>query len=220
MTSTAPRRLGTAHHPQENTGYAEAALPIVETFHSVQGEGLWTGTSAFFIRLAGCDVGCPWCDTKISWSTRSHVQVAITDLVHQAQLAQPFMVVITGGEPLMHDLSPLTQTLKQAGLRLHLETSGAHPFSGQFDWISLSPKRFKPPQPGIYDRAHELKVVIANDEDLVWAETQAAQVPATTVKLLQPEWTSDQSQQLVFDYVKQHPDWRISLQTHKFLGVR
>ncbi|MEL6331986.1 MAG: 7-carboxy-7-deazaguanine synthase QueE [Cyanobacteria bacterium J06626_26] len=214
MNSTAPRRVGTAYPPQDT------ALPIVETFHSVQGEGLWTGTSAFFIRLAGCDVGCPWCDTKISWSTRSHVQVAITDLVHQAQLAQPFMVVITGGEPLMHDLSPLTQTLKQAGLRLHLETSGAHPLSGQFDWISLSPKRFKPPQSGIYTHAHELKVVIANNEDLVWAETQAAQVPATTVKLLQPEWTSNQSQQLVFDYVKQHPDWRISLQTHKFLGVR
>lgn len=214
MNSTAPRKVGTAYPPQDT------ALPIVETFHSVQGEGLWTGTSAFFIRLAGCDVGCPWCDTKISWSTRSHAQVAITDLVHQAQLAQPFMVVITGGEPLMHDLSPLTQTLKQAGLRLHLETSGAHPLSGQFDWISLSPKRFKPPQSGIYTHAHELKVVIANGEDLVWAETQAAQVPATTVKLLQPEWTSNQSQQLVFDYVKQHPDWRISLQTHKFLGVR
>ncbi len=194
--------------------------PIVETFHSVQGEGLWTGANAFFIRLAGCDVGCPWCDTKISWSTKHHAQVTVKDLVQQAQAAQPFMVVITGGEPLMHDLAPLTQALKQADLRLHLETSGAHPFSGQFDWVSLSPKRFKPPQADIYARASELKVVIANAEDLNWAAAQAAQVPTATVKLLQPEWSSDQSQQLVFDYVKQHPDWRISLQTHKFLGVR
>lgn len=194
--------------------------PIVETFHSVQGEGLWTGTSAFFIRLAGCDVGCPWCDTKISWSTKPHGIIAIEELQQQAQAAQPFMVVITGGEPLMHDLTPLTQALTQAGLRLHLETSGAHGLSGQFDWISLSPKRFKPPQPEIYNCVHELKVVIANPEDLAWAETQALLVPQTTVKLLQPEWTSDESQQLVFDYVKQHPNWRLSLQTHKFLGVR
>lgn len=194
--------------------------PIVETFHSVQGEGLWTGVNAFFIRLAGCDVGCPWCDTKISWSTKPHGSVAIGDIVQQVQTAQPFMVVITGGEPLMHDLVPLTQALQQAGQRIHLETSGAHPLSGQFDWISLSPKRFKPPQPHIYGHASELKVVIANQEDLEWAETQAKQVPESTVKLLQPEWTSDQSQQLVFDYVKQHSTWRISLQTHKFLGVR
>ncbi|MEA5467009.1 7-carboxy-7-deazaguanine synthase QueE [Leptothoe sp. PORK10 BA2] len=222
MTSIDPRRVGTAHHlrPQSPPTLTIKALPIVETFHSVQGEGLWTGVSAFFIRLAGCDVGCPWCDTKISWSTKPHGEVAITDLVQQAQAAQPFMVVITGGEPLMHDLTPLTQALKQAGLRLHLETSGAHPFSGEFDWVSLSPKRFKPPQPEIYTQADELKVVIAHGEDLTWAAAQAERVSAATVKLLQPEWSSAQSQQLVFDYVKQHPDWRISLQTHKFLGVR
>ncbi|MEM6252767.1 MAG: 7-carboxy-7-deazaguanine synthase QueE [Cyanobacteria bacterium P01_D01_bin.156] len=179
---------------------------------------MWTGTSAFFIRLAGCDVGCPWCDTKISWSTKPHGKVAITDLVQRAKAAQPFMVVITGGEPLMHDLTPLTDALKASGLRIHLETSGAHSLSGQFDWISLSPKRFKPPQLDIYPLAQELKVVISNAEDLAWAEAQAEQVSETTVKLLQPEWTG--GQQLVFDYIKQHPSWRISLQTHKFLGVR
>ena len=194
--------------------------PIVETFHSIQGEGGWTGTNAFFIRLAGCDVGCPWCDTKKSWSTKPHPQMAVSDLVQQAQAARPFMVVITGGEPLMHDLVPLTQLLRQAGLRIHLETSGAYPLSGQFDWISLSPKQFKPPRPDSYAHADELKVVIANEDDLAWANEQAAQVPVTTVKLLQPEWTNEHSQQLVFDYVKQYPDWRISLQTHKFLGVR
>lgn len=211
MKQKSSQMVGNAH---------PTAYPIVEIFHSVQGEGVWTGANAFFIRLAGCDVGCPWCDTKISWSTKPHGTIAVEDLVQQAQVAQSFMVVITGGEPVMHDLAPLTQSLKQADLRLHLETSGAHPLSGQFDWISLSPKRFKPPQPEIYAQAHELKVVIANQEDLTWAEAQADLVPETTVKLLQPEWTSDQSQQLVFDYVKQHPDWRISLQTHKFLGVR
>ncbi len=214
------KTVGRAHPTNAVMVGGATAYPIVETFHSVQGEGFWTGTNAFFIRLAGCDVGCPWCDTKISWSIKPHATVAVEDLVQQAQTAQPFMVVITGGEPLMHDLIPLTQALKQAGLRLHLETSGAHPLSGQFDWISLSPKRVKPPQPEIYAHAHELKVVIANRDDLAWAEAQAALVPETTVKLLQPEWNSDQSRQLVFDYVKQHPGWRISLQTHKFLGVR
>ncbi|MBT9312606.1 7-carboxy-7-deazaguanine synthase QueE [Leptothoe kymatousa TAU-MAC 1615] len=214
-----PANVGTANVGTAGHGHP-TAYPIVETFHSVQGEGVWTGTNAFFIRLAGCDVGCPWCDTKISWSTKPHAPINLGELVHQAQAAQPFMVVITGGEPLMHNLLPLTQSLQQAGLRLHLETSGAHPLSGDFDWISLSPKRFKPPQPEIYAHAHELKVVIANSDDLGWAEAQAAQVPETTVKLLQPEWTSDHSQQLVLDYVKQHPAWRISLQTHKFLGVR
>ena len=194
--------------------------PIVETFHSVQGEGVWTGTNAFFIRLAGCDVGCPWCDTKISWSTKPHPLVRVDALVQQASAVNPFMVVITGGEPLMHDLMPLTQSLRQAGLRIHLETSGAHPFSGQFDWVSLSPKRFKPPLPNIYAHVDELKVVIANQDDLTWAMEQATQVPVTAIKLLQSEWTSDQSQQLVVDYVKHHPDWRVSLQTHKFLGVR
>ncbi|MEM1251658.1 MAG: 7-carboxy-7-deazaguanine synthase QueE [Cyanobacteria bacterium P01_H01_bin.21] len=194
--------------------------PVVETFHSVQGEGVWTGTNAFFIRLAGCDVGCPWCDTKISWSTKPYPLVSVDDLVQQARAVNPFMVVITGGEPLMHNLVLLTQSLRRAGLRIHLETSGAHPFSGQFDWVSLSPKRFKPPVPDIYAHVDELKVVIATQDDLTWAMEQAAQVPITAIKLLQPEWTSDQSQQLVVDYVKHHPDWRVSLQTHKFLGVR
>ncbi|MDV3352087.1 7-carboxy-7-deazaguanine synthase QueE [Leptothoe sp. LEGE 181152] len=199
---------------------AETTYPIVETFHSVQGEGTWCGASAFFIRLAGCDVGCPWCDTKISWSAKPHPQQTMGELVKQAHTAQPFMVVITGGEPLMHDLAPLTQALRQAGLRIHLETSGAHPFSGEFDWVSLSPKRFKPPQSSIYAQADELKVVISTEDDLIWAQEQAAQVPVTTIKLLQPEWTSDHSQRLVFDYVKRHSGWRMSLQTHKFLGVR
>ncbi|MEO1620143.1 MAG: 7-carboxy-7-deazaguanine synthase QueE [Cyanobacteria bacterium J06632_3] len=195
-------------------------LPIVETFHSVQGEGFWTGVNAFFIRLAGCDVGCPWCDTKHSWSTKHHVNRDVSDLVSEAISHQPYMVVITGGEPLMHDLQPLTTELRRAGLRIHLETSGAYPLSGQFDWIALSPKQFKPPLPGIYSRADELKVVIDDTSDTAWAELQAQKVSSRTVKLLQPQWESSQAQTLVFDYVLSHPAWRVGLQTHKFLGVQ
>lgn len=201
------------------------SLPVVETFHSVQGEGVWSGHNAFFIRLAGCDVGCTWCDTKHSWPMQAHPVVSIEDLVNQAIASAPFMVVITGGEPLMHDLTALSMALhranrKDANFRVHLETSGSHPLSGQFDWITLSPKRFKPPLQEIYDLANELKVVIGEPDDLVWAEQQASSVSSGVVKLLQPEWTSPQGQQLAINYVLAHADWRIGLQTHKFLEVR
>lgn len=196
------------------------SLPIVETFHSIQGEGAWSGASAFFIRLAGCDVGCPWCDTQHSWNTRRHPQRPIGELVAAAQSAQPQIVVITGGEPLMHDLSALTAALQSAGLSVHLETSGAHPFSGHFDWVTLSPKRFKPPHASIYAHVSELKVVVAAAADLAWAEQQATQVAANVDKRLQPEWATPDSQERVFRYVLQHPEWRVSLQTHKFLGVQ
>lgn len=217
-------------------------LPVVETFHSVQGEGFWTGVNAFFIRLAGCDVGCPWCDTKHSWPMAHHPMRAVEDLVTEAIAANPFMVVITGGEPLMHDLQSLTTDLHAAQLRVHLETSGSHPLSGQFDWISLSPKRYKPPLEEIYHHADELKVVIGEPADLVWAETAATKVSPQTIKVLQPRWVSgvlsqsltespikaqtknaqasEVGQRLVFDYVLSHPSWRVGLQTHKFLGVR
>jgi 7-carboxy-7-deazaguanine synthase len=195
-------------------------LPIVETFHSIQGEGYWAGVSAFFMRLALCDVGCPWCDTKISWSDKHHPRRTIDELVAEAQAAHPQFVVITGGEPLMHDLQPLTTALKQAGLRIHLETSGSHPYSGEFDWVTLSPKPFKPPLPEIYDRADELKVVIATPEDLLWAEQQSRLTRAAAWRYLQPEWNSPTSQNLVFAYILQHPNWRMSLQTHKLLGVQ
>jgi 7-carboxy-7-deazaguanine synthase len=201
-------------HPK---GYT---LPVVETFHSLQGEGFWTGHSAFFIRLAGCDVGCPWCDTKHSWPMRRHPRQSIEDLVQEAVQSAPQFGVITGGEPLMHDLTVLTERLQAAGLRVHLETSGAHPLSGHFDWITLSPKPFNPPLPAIYPHAQELKMIIQAADDLIWAEQQAAKVSENTVLLLQPEWDSPQSQSLVFDYVRQHPRWQMSLQTHKYLGVR
>lgn len=211
-TTTSPTAdLSPAHSP---------TLPIVEMFHSIQGEGSWAGTNAFFIRLAGCDVGCPWCDTKLSWNPKRHPQQQIEDLVVVAQAANPAIVVITGGEPLMHDLTALTQQLKAAGLQVHLETSGAHPFSGSFDWVTLSPKRFKPPHSSVYPQANELKVVVADEVDLAWAEQQATRVAPTVEKRLQPEWETAKSQQVVFDYVLKNPQWRVSLQTHKFLGVQ
>lgn len=223
--------LQTADQTAAAVQTAAAMLPVVETFHSVQGEGFWAGVSAFFIRLAGCDVGCPWCDTKHSWPMGSHPARAVGDLADEAIAANPFMVVITGGEPLMHDLQSLTDRLHAARLRVHLETSGSHPLSGDFDWISLSPKRYKPPLENIYARANELKVVVGEPADLDWAAAAARKVAKNTVKVLQPRWIdaaseaceregSEVGQRLVLDYVLSQPSWRVGLQTHKFLGVR
>lgn len=195
-------------------------LPIVESFHSVQGEGVWTGTNAFFIRLGGCDVCCPWCDTKQSWSARHHPQRNIADLIAEAQAANPAIVVITGGEPLLHDLTPLSADLQAKGLKVHLETSGAHPFSGSFDWVTFSPKRFKPPHESILPHVNELKVVVSDRHDLDWAEHYAAELPVNVVRFLQPEWETADSYALIFKYVLDHPQWRISLQTHKFTNSR
>ncbi|MGP1382587.1 MAG: 7-carboxy-7-deazaguanine synthase QueE [Thainema sp.] len=218
MTNAEMINPNTIHRPVSQVSATD--LPIVETFHSIQGEGFWAGTNAFFIRLAGCDVGCPWCDTKHSWNPKRHPRQEIAALVTAARAANPQIVVITGGEPLMHDLTELTRQLKAANLQVNLETSGAHPFSGKFDWVTFSPKRSKAPHPSIYAHANELKVVIADESDLEWAEQQAAHVPDAIVKLLQPEWQSLNSQDIVFNYVLKHPQWRVSLQTHKFLGVQ
>lgn len=208
--------------PQADTDLLieQCTYPIVETFHSVQGEGIWCGVSAFFIRLGGCDVGCPWCDTKISWNAKRHPQVAIADLMRQVRVAQPAMVVITGGEPLMHDLQPLTTHLNTLNIPLHLETSGSHPLSGHFNWITLSPKPFKPPQPDIYGQVNELKVIIDSPTDLQWAEAEAAKLDPRIPKYLQPQWENPLSQDLIFQYILAHPTWRLGLQTHKFLGVQ
>lgn len=178
------------------------------------------GVNAFFIRLGGCDVHCSWCDTKHSWNPKRHPQKTVQDLVATTKSHHPAIVIITGGEPLMHDLFPLTTALKDVGLQVHLETSGAHPFCGNFDWVTFSPKPFKAPHPSIYEQTSELKVVIANPEDFEWAEQQAALVNSSALCYLQPEWNSTGSQALIFDYVLQHPKWRIGLQTHKFLQIQ
>lgn len=192
-------------------------LPIVETFHSLQGEGCWQGTNAFFIRLGGCDVGCPWCDTKQSWPAAAHPQQSVAELVAAAIAVKPRLVIVTGGEPLMHDLTELTEGLRSQALPTHLETSGAYPLSGTWDWITLSPKPYKLPLPEIYRQAHELKVVIASASDFDWAEQQRQQVGNISC-FLQPEWSSQPA--IAIDYIRQHPLWRLSLQTHKYLHIR
>lgn len=193
--------------------------PVMEHFHTLQGEGVYTGKSAYFIRLAGCDVGCSWCDVKESWDRDAHPDRTLEELVQAAQTSGAPIAVITGGEPLLHQLYPLTSALRAAGLRVHLETSGSSPLTGDFDWITLSPKRFKAPVAEIYAHVNELKIIVVNQKDFEWAQMHAARCPEHTVLLLQPEWDSPQSLPWITDFVKKHPRWGVSLQTHKFLGI-
>lgn len=196
------------------------ALPLMEAFYTIQGEGTHSGVPAYFIRLAGCDVGCVWCDVKESWETSKWPTVPVHEIVLEATKYPGRIAVITGGEPLMYDLGPLTFALKQAGFKTHIETSGAHPFSGDFDWVCFSPKKFKAPHPSIYAHADELKVVVYHPSDFLFAEKHAALVSDTCQKLLQPEW-SKQNLYLksIIDYVKLNSSWKISLQTHKFMDI-
>ncbi len=193
---------------------------VVEIFHSIQGEGAWTGVNAVFVRLGGCDVHCDFCDTKESWNASRHPQQTVEEIAEILTKINPAIAVITGGEPLMHNLEPLTKAIKKAQIPIHLETSGAHPKSGDFDWITLSPKRFKPPHSSAYDQVEELKVVVSNLDDLAWAELQSSYVNPEALRYLQPEWSKPEAQELVFGYVLAHPEWRMSLQTHKFLQVK
>jgi organic radical activating enzyme len=201
-------------------------LPVVETFHSLQGEGLHTGRSAFFVRLAGCTVGCSWCDTKVSWPAGAHPQRPLADLAAEARAAAEAgaaFAVISGGEPLHHNLDPLCRALAPAGLPLHLETSGVDPLSGAFHWITLSPKPHRPPTPELLAACHELKLVVHEPSDLAFAEAMAAAAADAGNRpalLLQPGWDSPAGSQLAVAYVRSHPAWRLSLQSHKWLGVR
>ena len=205
-------------------------LPVVETFHSLQGEGVHSGRSAFFIRLAGCSVGCPWCDTKHSWPEAVHPRIPLTTLTEQvrgAAEAGAAFVVITGGEPLHHDLTALCSALHGLGLPVHLETSGVDPLSGRFDWITLSPKRQAPPRAELLAACQELKVVVHEPADLAFAEAMAEAALAghgpdqtPPVLLLQPGWQSAEGQTLAVTQVQADPRWRLSLQSHKLLGVR
>jgi 7-carboxy-7-deazaguanine synthase len=195
-------------------------LPLMEAFYTIQGEGNYSGHPAYFIRLGGCDVGCVWCDVKDSWDVSRWPLVPIDDMVEEALQYPGKLVVITGGEPLMHELGPLTKLLRAKGFRINLETSGAHPFSGEFDWVCFSPKKFKAPHPDIYHRANELKVVVYHRSDFDFAEQHAARVSGNCVKLLQPEWSrSSEILEKVISYAKNHPVWQISLQTHKFMNI-
>lgn len=195
-------------------------LPVMEHFYTLQGEGFHQGRAAYFIRLGGCDVGCVWCDVKDSWDADKHPKYTIEQLVQEVKKTPTELVVITGGEPLMHQLDALTAALKAAGLQTNIETSGAHPLSGHWDWICLSPKKFKEPLPGILPHANELKVVIFNKSDFDWAEKYAAQVSPSCKLYLQPEWDkAAQVTPLIIDYIKAHPQWELSLQVHKYINV-
>jgi len=197
-----------------------ALLPVMEHFYTLQGEGFHQGRAAYFIRLGGCDVGCVWCDVKDSWEADKHPKYTIEQLVQEVKKTPTELVVITGGEPLMHNLDALTAALKAAGLHTNIETSGAHPLSGHWDWICLSPKKFKEPLPAILPHANELKVVIFNKSDFDWAEKYAAQVSPSCKLYLQPEWDkAAQVTPLIIDYIKANPKWELSLQVHKYINV-
>jgi 7-carboxy-7-deazaguanine synthase len=196
------------------------SLPVMESFYTLQGEGAHQGRAAFFIRLGGCDVGCVWCDVKESWDADKHPHRSIPDLVTEASAYPGRLAVITGGEPLMHDCTELTSQLHEAGFATHIETSGAWPLSGDWNWVTFSPKKFKAPLPEIPSRADELKVVVYNKSDLAWAEQWAAQVSPECRRYLQPEWSkSAVATPLIIDYIKDHPEWGFSLQLHKYIHV-
>ena len=195
-------------------------LPVMEHFYTLQGEGFHQGRAAYFIRLGGCDVGCVWCDVKDSWDADKHPLLKIEDLLFTISNTPAELVVITGGEPLMHNLDELTSALQAAGLKANIETSGAHPLSGKWDWICLSPKKFKAPLPGILPHANELKIIIFNKSDFDWAEKYAALVSENCKLYLQPEWDkASEMTPLIIDYIKANPKWELSLQIHKYIKV-
>lgn len=196
------------------------SLPVMEQFLTLQGEGRYTGHSAYFIRLGGCDVGCVWCDVKESWDMEKHPKINIDTLVNNAVESKSPIVVVTGGEPLMHDLNELTNQMIARGIRTHIETSGSHPVSGNWNWITLSPKKFKEPLPEVVGLADELKIIVYNKSDFEWAEKYAGSVKSDCLLYLQPEWSkSNEMSGLIVDYIKRHPKWMLSLQTHKFLDI-
>ena len=196
------------------------SLPLMEAFYTIQGEGFHQGRAAYFIRLGGCDVGCVWCDVKDSWDADKHPLTDVERIALNAEGSGAPIAVVTGGEPLMYNLDELTQQLHNSGLRVHIETSGAHPLSGQWDWICLSPKKFKAPLKEVVKKANELKIIVFNKHDFEWAEDYAKQVNKDCLLLLQPEWSKEKEMiPLIVDYVKQHPHWRISTQSHKFMNI-
>ncbi len=195
------------------------ALPLMEAFYTIQGEGYHKGSAAFFVRIGGCDVGCHWCDVKESWDAEKHPPTTIDKIVSQAK-EHAKVVVVTGGEPLMWNMDPLTQALRDAGLKTHIETSGAYPLSGTWDWICLSPKKRMLPKKEIYTKADELKVIVYNKDDLQFAEQQAKDVTSSCKLYLQPEWSRrDSAIPLIVDHVLAFPKWLASLQTHKYLKI-
>ena len=195
-------------------------LPIMEEFYTIQGEGDKAGKPAYFIRIGGCDVGCHWCDVKESWDASIHPLVEVDSILDKLKDIPSKDVVITGGEPTIYNLDYLCNFLHRNHYQTYLETSGAHPFSGRWNWICLSPKKNIPPKPEVYSLAHELKIIIHNKNDFMWAEEHAELVNSDCKLFLQPEWSKlDQMMPLIVDYVMKNPKWKISLQTHKFIDI-
>jgi 7-carboxy-7-deazaguanine synthase len=195
-------------------------LPLVEAFYTIQGEGFHQGKAAYFIRLGGCDVGCVWCDVKESWDASAHPMVSVSDMVRTAKGFPGRIAVVTGGEPLMHDCLPLTRELHSAGFKTHIETSGAYPLSGEWDWICLSPKKFKSPLPALIENADELKVVIYHPSDFEWAESFLNELKPGCKLFLQPEWSKRENiTPLISAYIMNNPKWEFSLQLHKYIQV-
>lgn len=206
----------------------QATLPVMEAFYTLQGEGNHQGKAAYFIRLGGCDVGCVWCDVKESWDANAHPQKSIATILQEAKQEIPnqdvankdIIAVVTGGEPLMHDLTTLTAALKKEGFRTHIETSGSNTMSGRWDWVCISPKKFKAPLPENMSLADELKIIVYNKSDFAWAEKYAQQVGAQCKLYLQPEWSKANTiTPQIIDYIKAHPQWQLSLQVHKYLNI-
>lgn len=199
---------------------ATTTYPVMEAFATVQGEGAHTGTPSWFIRLGGCDVGCVWCDVKESWDADAHPRQSVEELVAAAVDSGRKTVVVTGGEPAMHNLAPLTDALRAAGLTAHIETSGAHPLTGTWDWVTLSPKKFKACREDVYPLADELKVVVFHRSDMDWAAEHAEHVREDCGLFLQPEWDRrDEATFWILSWIAARPGWRISLQTHKYIGI-
>lgn len=204
----------------ENEKAVEVAYPVMEHFYTLQGEGFYSGQAAYFIRLGGCDVGCVWCDVKESWDASMHPLVDVVTMKNWVTQHQGKIVVVTGGEPSIYNLSPLTTVLKEAGLRTHVETSASSPLTGQWDWVTLSPKKFKAPLAENLHLADELKIVVFNKSDFKWAEDFAAQVRPECKLYLQPEWDKRETMTpLIIEYIQQNPEWQLSLQTHKYINI-
>jgi organic radical activating enzyme len=198
----------------------DSVLPVMESFYTLQGEGYHTGRAAYFIRLGGCDVGCVWCDVKESWDPEAHPKIEISQIAGLASEYPGRLAVITGGEPLMYDLSGLTNALKSFNFETNIETSGAYPLTGSWDWICVSPKKFKVPLPQVLSAANEYKVVIYHKSDLDWMMQFLSFLPQDCKLFVQPEWSKSETiLPLLVDFVKENPRWRISLQTHKFLNI-
>lgn len=192
----------------------------MEDFYTIQGEGFYQGEAAYFVRLGGCAVGCTWCDVKESWDKNAHPVVSVNDIASKAADSGARMVVVTGGEPAMYDLTSLTTALKSSGLRTNIETSGAYPLTGTWDWVCLSPKKFKSPDQSVMPLANELKVIVYNKSDFAWAEQFEKQVPRNCELFLQPEWSREKEMLPgIIDYVKAHPRWKVSLQIHKYMNI-